>query len=339
MTYSLQQIQDLLNDPRPATTEALAQEAARLTRQYFGRTIGLYAPIYISNYCSSQCVYCGFHSHNRIHRQKLTPAEIDSEMKKISEMGIESILILTGESYEMTPVEYLEDAVRTAQRYFPSIALEIHPLDTDNYRRLFRAGADGVTLYQETYDRRRYAEVHLAGRKRDYDYRYEAPVRIAEAGFRQISLGVLLGLADIAEDLHALFRYLRMMEQRFPAVEYSLSFPRLREIKGRAFTPSTVDDTTFIRIICLARTAFPRIGINLSTREPAALRDHALELGVTRISAGSNTAVGGYDLAPTDEQEPQFDVMDHRSLQDIIALLKRRRFDPVLSDWRSISNE
>ncbi len=338
MHCDLANIQDILSDQDPQLTERLAQEAARITRQYFGRAISLYAPLYISNYCSCFCTYCGFNNHNHIPRLKLTADQIEQEMQKIAHSGIENILILTGESYQMTPLPYLKEAVMISKRYFSSTALEIHPLEEAEYKELYQAGADSVTLYQETYNRRRYAEVHLAGKKKDYDFRYQAPERIAKAGFRQISLGVLLGLSDLAEDLFALFSHVRWMEQTFPGVEYSLSFPRLHQIKGKDFALSHVDDIAFIKAICLARIYFPRIGINLSTRESSKLRDHAIELGVTRISAGSNTSVGGYSTADPERQNPQFDIADNRSVAEMLRVLKDRRFDPVLTDWRRIDN-
>ena len=212
-------------------------------------------------------------------------------------------------------------------------------MNVEEYKELFLTGVDGVTIYQETYDRNRYKEVHISGKKSDYDYRFNAPQRIAKSGMRQISLGILLGLGSIAEDLFCLYEHLRWMEKNFPGVEYSLSFPRLRKIKGVEFTGSTVDDITFIRIICLSRILFPRVGINLSTREKPELRDHALGLGITRLSAGSNTSVGGYTIINPEEQNPQFDIEDTRSVENIIHLLKEKNFDPVLTDWRRIENE
>ena len=156
---------------------------------------------------------------------------------------------------------------------------------------------------------------------------------------RQISLGILLGLAETAPDLLALYKHLRWLEKHYPGVEYSLSFPRLRKIKGRAFALCDIDDLTFVKIICLTRLLFPRVGINLSTRENPILRDHALELGITRISAGSNTSVGGYGIVKNPEdQEPQFDIEDQRSVQDIVRMLKEKQFDPVFTDWRAIEN-
>jgi len=336
---SLVEIKNILSNDNPVFLESLAQESQNITQQYFGRTMTLFAPLYLSNYCSSHCTYCGFTSKNRITRIRLTPEQIHNEMKVVADTSIENILLLTGESYAATPLTYLKEAVTIAKKYFTSISLEVHPMETEEYRQLFLIGVDGITVYQETYDRTRYKEVHLSGKKSDYDYRRETPARAARSGMRHISLGILLGLSNVAEDLFALYQHLRWMETHFPGVEYSLSFPRLRTIKGRAFALCNVDDATLIKIICLTRTLFPRVGINLSTRENATFRDHALELGITRISAGSNTSVGGYDLLKTSaKQEPQFDIEDQRSVSEIIQLLKMKNFDPVFTDWRAIEN-
>jgi 2-iminoacetate synthase len=209
-------------------------------------------------------------------------------------------------------------------------------MTVEEYQDLHQTGVDGITVYQETYDRKRYHEVHVSGKKSDYDFRLETPQRAAQAGIRHISLGILLGLSDAAEDLHALYQHLRQLERYYPGVEYNLSFPRLRTIKGLEFAVCDVDDHTYIKILCLSRLLFPRVGINLSTREHPRLRDHAMEIGVTRISAGSNTAVGGYAIKSTEDQDPQFDIEDRRSVTEIIQLLKSRNFDPVFTDWRPI---
>ena len=336
---SLPEIKNILNNQSPESLEDLAKRSRQLTQQYFGRTITLYAPLYLSNYCSSHCTYCGFHSKNRIDRFKLNNEQMHQEMTFVAEQGIENILLLTGESYKVTPLAYLIEAVDIAKNYFPNISLEVHPMETEEYQELFEAGVDGITVYQETYDRKRYAMVHLSGTKANYDFRHQTPERAAQGGIRSISMGILLGLANVADDLFALFSHLRWMEKYFPGVEYSLSFPRLKPIKGEDFAKCYVDDKTLIKIICLTRTLFPRVGINLSTRENAHLRDHALPIGITRMSAGSNTSVGGYTLKSPEEQDPQFDIEDHRSVKDIVKLLKEKNFDPVFTDWRRIENK
>ena len=335
---TLKELKDILSDDRPEAIEKLAIKAKSIKEQYFGRTISLYAPLYLSNYCSSYCTYCGFHSHNRIKRVKLTVEEMHKEMSFVASVGIENILLLTGESYKVTPLSYLKEAVEVAKKYFSSISLEVHPMNEEDYCELFLSGVDGIAIYQETYNRERYLQVHLSGQKRDYNFRYGAPQRIAKAGIRNISMGILLGLADVAEDTFELYQHLRWMEKNFPGVEYSISFPRLRPIKGMGFVPSCVSDLTFIKLISLTRILFPRVGINLSTRESPRLRDRALELGVTRISAASKTAVGGYTSEKPEKLDPQFDVQDERSVEELVRMLKERNFDPVYTDWRRIEN-
>jgi len=336
---TLPHIKNILADHRPEALEELAQQAAQLTRRQFGRAISLYGPIYLSNFCSSHCTYCGFHSQNKITRIKLTPEQYAKEMKFIHDQGIRNILMLTGESYKHTPVEYLKEAAAIGSEFFQGIALEVHPMKTDEYKELFTAGVDGITVYQETYDRERYAQVHLSGYKKDYDFRYGTPARAAEAGMRQISLGVLLGLSDLSQDLYALYQHLRELEVAFPGVEYSVSFPRLRTIKSEEFAHCDVNDIQFVKVIALTRLLFPRVGINLSTREDPQLRDHLLEIGITRMSAGSNTSVGGYTLLEDKDQDPQFDIKDERSVAEIVKLLKSKNFDPVFTDWRHIENK
>jgi len=336
---TLSDIRHTLNRNDPAFIEELAQKASRITKQNFGRTISLYAPLYLSNFCSSECTYCGFKSKNRIHRFKLSEKEMHLEMQHVAKSSIENILLLTGESYKVTPLSYLEMAVSIAKQYFSSISLEVHPMEEKEYRYLFNIGVDGITVYQETYDKERYKQVHISGIKADYNFRYHTPQRAAKAGIRMISLGILLGLSeDVSLDLRALYEHLRWMESHFPGVEYNLSFPRLQTIKAKDFGRYPIDDIVFVKIICMTRILFPRVGINLSTREPKALRDHILELGITRMSAGSNTSVGGYTLKDKEEQDPQFDVEDLRSVGQVIDMLKSRDFDPVLTDWRRIEN-
>jgi 2-iminoacetate synthase len=335
---TFQQIKKILNDKSPESVEELAQEAAQLTRRQFGRAISLFGPLYLSNFCSSHCTYCGFHSQNKIQRMKLVPEQYRKEMQFIHSQGIRNILMLTGESYKHTPVSYLKEAALIASEYFQGIALEVHPMETSEYKELFAAGVDGITVYQETYDRACYAQVHLSGYKKDYDFRYATPYRAAEAGMRHISLGILLGLSDPSQDLFALYQHLRELEKSFPGVEYSVSFPRLRTVKTATLVSCDVDDVQFVKIIALTRLQFPRVGINLSTREEPKLRDHLLEIGITRMSAGSNTSVGGYTLLEEKAQDPQFDIKDIRCVSQIVKLLKAKNFDPVFTDWRHIEN-
>jgi len=300
--------------------------------------MGLYAPLYISNYCENRCAYCGFQASSHIGRKKLSVDEIEEECAALHRSGIRSCLILTGESSVHSPPEYIGQAVSIAVRYFPYVALEVYALATDEYRALNLAGADGVTLYQETYDRVRYDELHYSGPKKDYDYRLRTPERIAEAGFRNISLGALLGLADWRSDVIALFRHVRYLEKRFPGVEFGISFPRLRQVAEDEHHYREVTDLEMVKIISTARLIFPRAGISISTRENAEFRDRVIDLGVTRMSAGSSTSVGGYAGAGATHDDGQFRVHDVRGFAEIKAMLKGKGFDPVVTEWRNIVN-
>jgi 2-iminoacetate synthase len=331
----------IFNDSNPAMLEQLAQEARSLTQQYFGRTINLYEPLYLSNHCANQCVYCGFHASLDIPRRKLGEQEIEAECHALAQTGIQSILLLTGESRKHTPPEYLETAIKIAKKYVASIALEVYPLETEEYALLNAAGCDGVTVFQETYDQTRYKILHPAGKKKDYIYRYQTPQRAALGGMRQITLGVLLGLADWRQDILALYEHLRALEKEFPGVDYTLSFPRLREAYDYKEKNYLVSDTDLAKIICTTRLFFPRVSINLSTRESAAFRDKAVHFGATKISAGSSTAVGGYVVPDTEiylgvRSAAQFAVNDERSVAEVKAMLERQGFDPVFTDWRCL---
>jgi 2-iminoacetate synthase len=329
-------IESLFFSRDPNLTERLTRTAMEVTRQNFGRTMGLYAPLYIANYCENHCAYCGFQAaHTHIPRRRLSLEEIDRECRALREAGIRSCLLLTGESRHHSPPSYIGEAVKVAAGHFANVWLEIYPLETEEYGELWRAGADGVTLYQETYDRDRYDELHLKGPKKNYDYRVHAPERIAEAGFRYISMGALLGLADWRRDAAALFSHLRYMERRYPGVEYSLSFPRLRRVPGDERPYSEVSDEEMVRIVAVARMLFPRVGINLSTRETAEFRDRLIPFGITKISAGSVTRVGGYADSTDEYSDGQFQVHDRRSLGEIKAMLAVQGHDPVLTDWRN----
>jgi 2-iminoacetate synthase len=332
----LKQIKDIIDNNDRTFIEELAQKAQQTTIQYFGRAVSLYAPIYLANYCDNHCIYCGFQQSIKMERKLLTVAEMRPEMKKVADTGMQNILLLTGESRKMTPVSYIKDAVIAAKEFFPAISLEVYPLETEEYKELYEAGVDGITVYQETYNKERYKLLHRKGKKADYDYRYGTPVRIAKSGIRMIGMGVLLGLSEIAEDIYHLFTHLHWMEKHYPGVEYSVSFPRLIPLETSPVDYVDVSDVILIKLICLSRILFPRVGINLSTREGESIRDHALQIGVTRISAASKTNVGGYTSCET--KNPQFEVIDNRSVGEITNMLRSQGFDPVFTDWRRIDN-
>ncbi|MGD2086529.1 MAG: 2-iminoacetate synthase ThiH [Candidatus Aminicenantes bacterium] len=333
---SFEELKNILDNYDRNFIEELAQKARATSIQYFGRAISVYAPLYLSNFCENHCVYCGFNRTMKVERKKLSLEEMHQEMKKVSQSGIQSILLLTGESRKISPVDYIKTAVTAAKDYFPGIGLEVYPLEKNEYKELCEAGVDGVTIYQETYNKQRYKMLHPAGKKTDYDYRYETPERIAKSGIRAINMGVLLGLSEVAEDVYHLFLHLEQIEKNYPGVEYGLSFPRLIPLRESGRKYFKVPDITLIKLICIARILFPRVAINLSTRERPYIRDHALPLGVTKISAASKTSVGGYCLEQN--KDPQFEVMDKRSVAEIVTMLDNKGFDPVFTDWRPPGN-
>lgn len=329
---------DLLTllSPRAADhLEAMARKAQRLTIQHFGRTIQLYIPLYISNFCNSECIYCGFNRRHHIQRRKLTLAEIEIEARKIAATGMRHLLVLTGEAPKMTPLDYLTAAIEILKPYFPSISIEIYPMDTDEYARLKKAGVDGLTVYQEVYDRRVYEQVHLAGRKTDYQYRLEAPERGARAGFRWVNVGALLGLADPRKEAFFTALHAHYLTNHFLQTEISISMPRINPAEG-GFQPSfTVDDRTFVQFLTAFRLFLPRAGIPISTRERPDFRDRIMHLGATRLSAGSRTDVGGY-TQKDQENCKQFEISDERSVPDMVAAIRAEGLQPVYKDWELI---
>jgi 2-iminoacetate synthase len=329
---------DLLTllSPRAADhLETMAQKARQLTIQHFGRTIQLYIPLYISNFCNSECIYCGFNRRNDIRRRKLTLEEIDTEARKIAATGMRHLLVLTGEAPKVTPLGYLTAAVEILKSYFASISIEIFPMETDEYVQLQKAGVDGVTVYQEVYDRRVYEQVHLAGRKTDYQYRLEAPSRSARAGFRWVNIGALLGLADPRKEAFFTALHAHYLTKRYLQTEISISMPRINPAEGGFQPPFPVDDRTFVQFLTAFRLFLPRAGIPISTRERSEFRDRLMHLGATRLSAGSRTDVGGY--TQTDQANcKQFEISDERSVPQMVTAIKAGGLQPVYKDWELI---
>lgn len=326
---------DLLNLLSPAAAkllEPMARKARALTLQYFGRTIGLYAPLYISDYCSNQCVYCGFNTHTAFRRTKLTLDQIEKEAQAISATGIRHILVLTGEAPAKTPMSYLTDTMQYLKKYFSSIALEIFPMDETDYRQLISAGADSLTVYQEVYNRKIYAMVHPGGRKADYTYRLLTPERGAKAGFRAVNIGALFGLSDPMPEAFMAGLHAKYLEQTYPDVEISLSLPRMTRASGAIAPKHLLSDIGFVQCMLAWRLFMPRLGITISTRESAMFRDRLIHLGATRYSAGSKTDVGGY-AQDVDDSTVQFEVTDTRSVDQITRMIRASGYQPVFKDW------
>lgn len=326
----------LLSPRAAAFMEPMARKAQRLTVQYFGRTIQLFIPLYIANFCSNQCAYCGFNRTHAIARGKLSLEEIEAEAQAIRRSGMQHLLVLTGEAPEVTPPEYIEAALRLLKRYFASVSIEMFPMEEVDYRRLKEAGVDGLTLYQETYDQEVYRAVHLAGPKRDYRFRLDAPERGARAGFRAVNIGPLLGLGEKRREVFLSGLHARYLDDRYLATEVGLSLPRFNPAEGDFQPQCPASDREYVQYLLALRLFMPRAALTVSTREQAEFRDRLISLGVTRFSAGSCTGVGGY-AAPDQRGTPQFEISDARGVAQVAQAVSAQGYQPIYKDWDDIA--
>jgi len=314
--------------------EDMARAAHRITRRQFGRTIGLYAPIYLSNICTSDCTYCGYalHSGSPGERRTLTMEEIRAECAVLAGHGFQSVLLLTGDAPQAAPVEYLVKAVAIAREYFVSVAVEVYALKEEDYRKLADKGLEGVTLYMETYHRPTYAQVHRRGRKRDFEARLGAMERAGRAGVRRLSIGALLGLYDWRADGFWTALHARYLQKECWQSGISISFPRLRHVPDRHQVQHPLSDRDLVQLMLALRIFLPEVGFNLSTRESARLRDRLIPLGVTNMSAGSSTRPGGYSHLGDGALE-QFEIEDRRNPEEVAEAIRRAGYDPVWKDF------
>ena len=310
--------------------EVMAQKANQLTTSHFGKTIKLYLPLYLSNYCENQCLYCGFKAGNDVKRQKLTLEEVRKEAKAIAAKGIQHLLILTGGSRKKTPISYLRDCVLVLKEYFSSVALEVYPLEEEEYAKLIEAGVEGLTIYQEVYNQKRYKKLHPRGPKSDYRYRLKAPERACKAGMRWVNIGSLFGLDDWRKEAFFAGIHARYLQKKYLGTKLNLSLPRFNVSSSTNISITKVSDRNLVQIALAFRLFLPRVGLNLSTRESAKLRDNLIPLGITKMSAESSTAVGGYASKRNDKQ---FATEDNRSVEEIKAILRKKGYQPVLKDW------
>ncbi len=335
---------------------ALAAEAQRITRHHFGNAMRLFAPLYLSNECVNICKYCGFSRDNPIWRVTLTPDQVQTEADHLHAQGFRSILLVAGEHPKFVGKDYLAECVRRLRPRIPSVSIEVAPMEQEEYAPIVAAGADGVVVYQETYDREAYGALHTAGPKRDFDWRLDAPERGHAAGFRRLGIGALLGLAPWRAEALALAQHMAHLLRVCWKSQLTVSLPRLRPAAGGFEPTHPINDRDFTQLICALRVTFPTIGIVLSTRESAALRDGLAPLGITHMSAGSHTEPGGYtgagaeqvhqtqrgkivpatesgnNSAPATATE-QFGIADHRSPKVVAVMLRARDLEPIWKDW------
>lgn len=322
----------------PAAGEALDQLAAhaqRITRRQFGRTISLYVPLYLSDFCDNGCVYCGFAADRRRPRRMLERGDIIAEMDALKAMGFEEILLLTGERTPQADFDYVRAAVALAAERFDLVTVEVFPMSGAEYHALAKSGCTGITIYQETYDPAVYEQMHRWGPKRDYQYRLETPARALTAGLRTIGLGALLGLADPVQDMLALFQHAQTLRKQYWRSGISVSFPRIRPQLGGFTPPFPVNDRFLAQVIYAFRICMPDLPLTLSTREPAWFRDGIAGVGINKMSIASRTTVGGYhDGSAADNG--QFKVSDNRSIEAFCAMLKSKQLEPVFKNWDAV---
>jgi 2-iminoacetate synthase len=291
---SLMDFAHLISPAASECLEILSHRSHQLTQQRFGKVIRLFAPLYLSNECINNCQYCGFSRDHPILRVTLSLDEVKREARALREQGFRSVLLVAGEHPKFVPVAYLENCVRALHEEIPGVSLEVGPLETADYRPLVAAGADGLVVYQETYDRDVYAQMHTAGPKRNFDWRLETPERACAAGFRRLGISPLYGLADWRYEAICVAAHADYLLRNCWKAQLTISLPRLRPCAGE-FQPLThLGDRDLAQLVCAFRLMFPDVGLVLSTREPSRLRDGLIPLGITLMSAGSHTEPGGY---------------------------------------------
>ncbi len=321
--------------------EEMAQLSHQLTQKRFGKTIQLYAPMYLSNECSNICTYCGFSFDNKISRKTLTDDEILKEISIIKAMGYDHILLVTGEDNKHVGVEYLKHAIKIIRPYFSHISIEVQPLEQSEYEELIPFGLNTVLVYQEIYNEEDYKLHHLKGKKASFEYRINTPDRLGKAGVHKIGLGVLLGLGNWRTDSFFCALHLNYLEKKYWKTKYSISFPRIRpySVEGKkqkenetVFQPKEImTDKELVQLICAYRIFNGEVELSISTRESESFRNNIIKLGATTLSAGSKTNPGGYSA--TKESLEQFEISDGRSPKKVAEMIVEQGYEPVWKDW------
>ncbi len=338
-TCSVEDFKALLSPAAAPFLEEMAQRAKLETSRHFGNTVYLFTPLYIANYCENYCVYCGFNCYNDIKRLQLTSEQIEHEMKVIANSGMEEILILTGESKTKSDIKYIGEACKLARKYFRNVGLEIYPTNVADYKYLHECGADYVTVFQETYDLKKYETLHLLGHKRVWPYRFEAQERALMGGMRGVGFSALLGLSDFRKDALATALHVWYLQRKYPQAEFSLSCPRLRPIiNNEKINPLDVGEKQLCQILCAYRIFLPYVGITVSSRESATFRNGIAKICATKISAGVSTGIGDHEEKYTGKEEDkvgdeQFEISDERSLTKMYRDMAAEGLQPVLNDY------
>ncbi len=326
----------LLSPAADPFLEEIAARAQAETRKHFGNSVMMFTPLYIANYCENYCIYCGFNCHNKIRRAKLTMEEVEKELKAIAATGLQEILILTGESRSMSPVDYIGEACKLAARYFRVVGIEIYPLNSDEYAYLHACGVDYVTVFQETYDSEKYKTLHLGGHKRIFPYRFNAQERALMGGMRGVGFAALLGLSDFRRDAFATGYHAYLLQRKYPHAEIAFSCPRLRPIiNNDKINPKDVHERQLLQVICAYRLFMPFASITISTRERAGFRDNIIRIAATKISAGVSTGIGEH--SGESKGDEQFEISDPRSFDEVYAAIQAQGMQPVMADYLYVS--
>ena len=339
-TCTVEDFKALLSPAAEPFLEQMAERARLETGKHFGNTVYLFTPLYIANYCENYCVYCGFNCYNHISRMKLSMEQIEHEMQVIADSGMEEILILTGESRSKSDVPYIGEACKLARKYFRMVGLEIYPVNTEEYRYLHECGADYVTVFQETYDAKKYETLHLAGHKRVWPYRFDAQERALMGGMRGVAFSALLGLSDFRKDALASALHVYYLQRKYPHAEMSLSCPRLRPIiNNDKINPLDVHEKQLCQILCAYRIFLPFVGITVSSRESAEFRNGIVKIAATKVSAGVSTGIGDHESKYSGKEtdckqgDEQFEIDDSRSLEKMYQDMSGAGLQPVLNDY------
>lgn len=328
---TLDDFQALISPAAAPYLEQMAALSQQITHKRFGKTIQLFAPMYLSNECQNICTYCGFSLDNPIKRTTLSATQVLAEISVIKDMGYDHILLVTGEANKTVGVDYFKQALQIIRPHFAHISIEVQPLNQPDYEELVPFGLNTVLVYQETYKQDTYKTHHPKGRKSNFTYRLDTPDRIGKAGVKKIGLGVLLGLEDWRTDSFCTALHLDYLERTYWQSKYSISFPRLRPAEGYLEPKVIMDDRELTQLICAYRIYNEEVELSLSTRESEHFRNHAFKLGVTTMSAGSKTNPGGY-CTETDSLE-QFETSDERSSKEIANMIQQAGYEVVWKDW------
>lgn len=330
-------IDDFLNLLSPAASrelELMAKMTRSLTQKRFGKTIQLYAPLYLSNECQNICTYCGFSLDNPLKRKTLSDTELMIEASVLKSMGVNHVLLVSGEANKIVGVPYFQNAVRLLKPHFSNISIEVQPLLEDEYRILHEEGVHSVLVYQETYHQEVYKEYHPKGKKSNFHFRLDTPDRIGKSGIHKIGLGVLLGLEDWRVDSFFNALHIDYLQKQYWKSKFSVSFPRLRPAEGIIEPNFMMEDKDLLQLICAYRIWNEDLEISISTRENEIFRNNIVSLGATAMSAASKTNPGGYSVDK--ESLEQFETSDERSMEAIKTMIRKAGYDPVMKDWDSV---